>query len=253
MPSPASQSDAILAAARASLVDQRAGGRRLAPVGRHSAELRRADLLARLKRSVIGVAGITIAVMVAGMVIGGIGIGGVMLTGAGIAVVGALLLNYPRLAVPDQAALPRAPVNCVVGQVELWLEAQRPQLPPPAVRLVDQIGTQLDALNLQLARLPEETPAAGDVRRLVGEHLPGLVSAYTSIPRHLRNEMHAGTTPDQQLSASLTTISGEIDSATRQLAEGAMDRLAVQTRYLDARYGEGAAVAPALPAPGAPG
>jgi hypothetical protein len=242
----AHDSAAIMAAASRSLADQRAGGRRLAAIGRHSAALRRADLVARLRRAAIGVSGLVIGVMVAGMVIGGIGIGGVMLAGAGVAVAGALLLNYPRLAVPDQQALPKAPLGRMVGQVELWLEAQRPQLPAPAVRLVDRIGTQLDALNLQLASLQEESPAAADVRRLVGEHLPGLVSAYTSVPRHLRGQAHAGTTPDQQLTSSLATIAQEIDAATRSLAEGALDRLAIQSRYLENKYAGADEASPAL-------
>lgn len=247
----AHDSTAIMAAARRSLVDQRAGGRRLAAIGQHSAALRRADLLARVKRAVTGVAGLTVAVMAAGMVIGGIGIGGLMLAGAGIVAAGALLLNYPRLSMPERADLPAAPLPRMVGQVELWLEAQRPQLPPPAVRLVDQIGSQLDALNLQLARLKEDSAEAADVRRLVGEHLPSLVSAYTEIPRHLRAEPRAGATPDEQLATSLTTISAEIDQATRNLAEGSLDALAIQARYLDSKYGEAAAEPPALPAPGA--
>ena len=250
MANEAHDSAAIMAAASRSLADQRAGGRRLGAIGRHSAELRRADLIARVRRAAIATAGLVIGVMVAGMVIGGIGIGGVMLAGAGIAVAGALLLNYPRLSLPSQQDLPRAPMPRLVGQVELWLEAQRPQLPPPAVRLIDQIGSQLDALNLQLASLKEESEAAADVRRLVGEHLPGVVSAYTEIPRALRAEPRAGASPDEQLAASLQTISAEIDQATRSLAEGALDRLAIQSRYLDTKYGEAAQSPPLLPPAG---
>jgi len=81
------------------------------------------------------------------------------------------------------------------------------------------------------------------VRQLVGETLPGLVSTYTSIPRHLRAEASAGASPDQQLTDSLGKISAEIDSVTRQLAAGAIDNLAITTRYLDYKYG-GAIEAP---------
>ena len=68
----AHDSQAIMAAASRSLADQRAGGRRGAAIGYHSAQLRRTDLVARLRRTAIGVAGLVIGVMVAGMVIGGI-------------------------------------------------------------------------------------------------------------------------------------------------------------------------------------
>ena len=111
-------------------------------------------------------------------------------------------------------------------------------LPAPAVRLIDQIGVQLDALGLQLDGLDDSVPAVGEVRKLVGEHLPELVSSYTSIPRHLRAEPRAGRSPDEQLADSLGKISTEIDSVTRQLAEGAIDKLAIRTRYLDYKYGD---------------
>ena len=50
-------------------------------------------------------------------------------------------------------------------------------------------------------------------------------------------EARAGGTPDQQLTESLGKISTEIDSVTRQLASGAIDNLAIRTRYLDYKYG----------------
>jgi hypothetical protein len=45
--------------------------------------------------------------------------------------------------------------------------------------------------------------------------------------------------PDQHLVESLGKISTEIDSVTRQLASGAIDNLAIKTRYLDYKYGAG--------------
>ena len=50
-------------------------------------------------------------------------------------------------------------------------------------------------------------------------------------------EPRGGRTPDEQLTESLGKISVEIDSVTRQLAAGAIDNLAIQTRYLDYKYG----------------
>jgi hypothetical protein len=138
----------------------------------------------------------------------------------------------------------------MVGRTELWLEAQRPALPPPAVRLVDQIGVQLDALGAQLEGLRTDEPASGEVRRLVGEHLPGMVESYRKIPPHLRAEERGGRNADQQLVDGLGKISAEIDGITRQLASGDLDALAVQTRFLDYRYGGGIeGEGAALPAP----
>jgi len=54
----------------------------------------------------------------------------------------------------------------------------------------------------------------------------------------LRAEPSAGRSPYQELVCSLEKISSEIDGVTRQLAAGAIDKLAIRTRYLDYKYGE---------------
>ena len=230
-------SDLILRQARAALVNQRAGGRRAGSIGQRSAALKREYRLRKLIRTGIAVTGILFAAMVAGLVIDGIGVVGVMVTVMAICCALVLFSSYPKLKVPEMRDLTGGDVKSLVGRTELWLESQRPALPAPAVQLVDQIGMQLDALGLQLDGLDDKQPAAVEVRKLVGEHLPGLVNTYTSIPRHLRTEPRGGRTPDEQLTESLGKISVEIDSVTRQLAAGAIDNLAIQTRYLDYKYG----------------
>ena len=239
MTSPAHNSDRVLSEARASLVRQQAGGRRTGSIGKRSAEIRRQHMLRKATRIGAAVGAIIIAALAAGLVLDGIGFTGVMLTF--LAMVGAVVLfaSFPRLKVPEQAKLNRGSARTLVGNTELWLEAQRPALPAPAVQLVDRLGLQLDALGVQLEGLDEKQPAIAEVRKLVGEHLPGVVSAYTSIPRHLRSEKHGGLTPDDQLADSLGRISHEVDRVTRQLAEGQIDSLAVQTRFLDYKYGAG--------------
>jgi hypothetical protein len=233
------ESDQILRAARQSLVEQRAGGRRFGSIGRRSAAMKREHALRKLLRVGIASGAIVFAAMVAGLVIDGIGWTGIIVTM--LAIVAAIVFfgSFPRMKVPSRASLSGSDVKSLVGRTEIWLEHQRPALPAPAVQLVDRIGLQLDALGTQLDGLSETTPAAAEVRKLVGEHLPELVSSYTAIPRHLRGEERAGRTPDLLLADSLGKISTEIDSVTRQLAAGAIDDLAIRTRYLDYKYGEG--------------
>ena len=90
---------------------------------------------------------------------------------------------------------------------------------------------------MQLKDVDPAHPAMAEVRKLVGEHLPGVVEGYRKIPEHLRYEEHGGSTPDRRFMDSLQLISGEIDSVTRQLASGALDDLAIKTRFLDYKYG----------------
>ena len=237
MKSPAQQNEVILREARASLIRQREGGRRVRSIGRGSAELKTRHYKAKLTRIVVTVAGIVLAAMVAGTIIGGIGIEGLFYAAlAGLAAT-FLLGRYPRLKPPPRERLNEGDVRTMVGRTELWLESQRPALPAPAVQLVDQIGVQLDALGLQLEGLEPNQPAAIEVRKLVGEHLPEMVSTYRRIPAHLRTEDRGGRTPDEQLADGLSKISAEIDQVTRQLAAGDLDNLAIRGRYLDYRYG----------------
>lgn len=234
-------SDAILRDAKRSLVTQQEGGyhRRAgsAPIGRGSAEIRRRNLMTRIKLIGGALFAIVVAAMAAGLVIGGIGFTGVMVTFLAVVAAVFIFSNYPRVKVPKRSTLNTGDVRQMVARTELWLEHQRPALPPPAVTLVDRIGVQLDALGLQLETVDPAHPSAREVRKLVGEHLPEMVDSYRRIPAHLRKEQRAGATPEDQLVESLGKISAEIDSVTRQLADGAIDDLAIRTRYLDYRYG----------------
>jgi hypothetical protein len=235
------QSSAIIAAAGKSLEAQRAGGihrRGLTPsIGRGSAELKVRHFASKLKRIVIATAAILVGATAVGLVIDGIGFGGIVITF--LAIVAAVLAfsAFPRMKVPKRADLNRGDARQLVGRTELWLEAQRPALPAPAVTLVDQIGLQLDGLGKQLESVDQAHPATAEVRKLVGEYLPEMVDSYRKIPAHLRKEERAGSTPDKQLIDGLGKISHEIDSVTRQLASGALDDLAIRTRYLDYKYG----------------
>jgi len=235
----AQQSDKIMAEARRSLAFQRDGGRRRQPpIGRGSAQIRQQNLMNRIKLIVGSMAAIIVAAIVAGLVLDGIGFTGIMVVFLAIVAATFLFSSFPKVKVPRRSELNTGDVRHMVARTELWLESQRPALPPPAVTLVDKIGTQLDALGLQLETVDPAHPAAQETRKLVGETLPGMVDAYRRIPAQLRREKNAGASPDEQIVESLGKISNEIDQVTRQLAAGALDDLAVRTRYLDYKYGD---------------
>ncbi len=234
----AHQSDVIIGAARRSLVDQRAGGRRVLPQGARA--IKRGHLGRKLRNVALAVGGIWLGLSVLGSIIGGIGWEGLLL---GIVVTAGAAWafgKYPRMKLPtiDDLNPSQTDVRALVGRTELWLESQRPALPPPAVQLVDHIGLQLDVLAAQLAQADQDHPKAAEVRKLVGEHLPSLVQGYRQIPDHLRHEERAGSSPSKQFLDGLSTISAEIDSVTRQLAMGPIDNLAIKSRYLEYKYGE---------------
>jgi hypothetical protein len=228
--------------------DNRAGGRhRRAPsIGEGSARAKRDHLKGKIRNVAIALFALWVGMGVLGLIIDGLGFAGIMALVVASVVAVAVLGNYPKLKTPRLPDINKGNVQQMVSRTELWLEAQRPALPPPAVTLVDQIGVQLDGLGFQLDGLDQDHPKAREVRSLVGEQLPQMVESYRKIPPHLRTEKRAGSTPDEQLTDSLAKISGEIDSITRQLAEGSLDDLAIKHRYLDYKFGEGAETSPQL-------
>lgn len=235
-------SDRILREARTSLAVQREGGtHRPAPrgqsIGKGSAELKMKSLLTKVRNIAIAIVTIWIGAGIAGAFVNGIGFWGVMAVIVATAVAIAVFSSFPKVKTPKRAELKQGNPQQMVARTELWLEAQRPALPPPAQAIVDQLGVQLDALGLQLKGLGDNEPAMAEVRELVGEYIPETIDNYRKIPAHLRSEEHAGKTADQRLTESLTKLSGEVDRVTRRLAEGALDDLAIKSRYLEYRYG----------------
>ena len=228
--------------------DNRSGGRhrRTVSIGEGSAREKRKHLMTKVRNVVIALFALWVGMGVLGLIVDGIGFAGIMaLIVASVVAVG-IFGNYPKMKVPKRAEINKGNVQQMVARTELWLEHQRPALPPPAVNLVDQIGVQLDGLGYQLDGLDQNHPKAREIRSLVGEQLPEMVDSYRKIPAHLRGEKRAGATPDEQLTDSLAKISGEIDSITRQLAEGSLDDLAIKHRYLDYKFGQGAETSPQL-------
>ncbi|EDL48435.1 hypothetical protein [Erythrobacter sp. SD-21] len=241
-------SDRILGDAARVRDDNRTGGRhrREVSIGRGSAKIKKDVWLKRIRNILITLFGIWVAGGIAGLVIDGIGFAGVMAVLVASVVAVAVLSNYPKLKTPRRESLNKGNVQDMVGRTELWLENQRPALPAPAAAIVSDMGVQLDALGLQLEGVDQNHPKAREVRSLVGEQLPEMIDSYRKIPAQLRTEKRGGATPDEQLTDSLGKISGEIDSITRQLAEGSLDDLAIKHRYLDYKFGEGAETTPQL-------
>ncbi|MEM1196164.1 MAG: hypothetical protein AAGH57_08680 [Pseudomonadota bacterium] len=233
------QSERIMGAARQSLAVQRSGGthRSARSIGQGSAKEKAKVWINRAKYFAGAVLTILVTAGVAGVVLNGIGFAGVMMVALAVMAAAFVFSNFPRIKTPKREELKHGSPQQMVANTELWLEQQRKALPPPAVKVVDDLGVQLDALGLQLETIDAAHPAMNEVRELVGEYIPETIDNYRKIPEHLRAEQHTGKSADERLTDSLGKLSGEIDRVTRQLAEGAMDDLAIKDRYLEYRYG----------------
>lgn len=234
------ESEQILRSAKQSLIIQQEGGTHRpgrGSIGKGSAAAKRKVWMNRAKYFAGAVLTILVSASVAGVVLNGIGFTGVMMVALAVMAAAFVFSNYPKVKVPKRADLKLGNPQQMVARTELWLESQKPALPAPAAAIVDQLGVQLDALGVQLQTIEAGHPAIAEVRELVGEYIPETIENYRKIPEHLRKEQHAGGTADDRLTASLTKLSGEVERVTRRLAEGALDDLAVKSRYLDYRYG----------------
>lgn len=227
----ASQSDEILDNSRRALSNVR-----MAPIGIKSQALRRAHLWGKVSRAAVAVGAVLIGAGIVGTIIDGIGFSGVMITALAVAAAGYALLRYPSMPMPTTESLRQTDLATLAGKTEMWLESQRPALPAPAVNLMQDIGLRLDQLAPQLQTLDDNDPAAREVRKLVGEHLPELINGYKRIPETLKRKEHGGKTPEQQLVDGLKLIDREIETMTGQISRGELDKLATRGRYLELKY-----------------
>ncbi|MGL5838166.1 MAG: hypothetical protein ACRCY3_06655 [Sphingorhabdus sp.] len=228
----ANQSDQILDGARRSLKRIQMGP----PIGMKSRALRRAHFYGKVARAAMAVGVLLVGAGIIGAIIDGIGFWGVMITGVLGAAAAYVLLRYPDMPMPTPETLRQTDLATLAGKTEIWLEAQRPALPAPALSIVQDIGIRLDALAPQLQTLDETNPASREVRKLVGEHLPELINGYKRIPETLRRQDNGGKTPEAQLVDGLKRIDREIETMTGQIARGELDKLATRERYLELKY-----------------
>lgn len=205
-------------------------------VGTKGQALRRSHLFRKLGRILIAGGVVLLGAALFGAIIQPLGFVGLLAVVVLLAGVAALFSSWPAFPEPRAEDLPKADLKQLAGRTEIWLEAQRPMLPAPAKTLVDGIGVQLDLLAPQLQTLDPSTPAAQQIRKLVGEDLTELVTGYQRIPAGLRKEAHAGRTPDDTLVGGLKLLEREIGDAARSLAAGELDRLATRERYLELKY-----------------
>lgn len=205
-------------------------------VGTRGRALRRSHGWRKLGRIIVVAGAIVVGAAMVGALVAPLGFTGLLVTGVIIGAATVALASWPPFPEPRADDLPKADLKQLAGRTEIWLERQRPALPAPARTLVDGIGVQLDLLAPQLQTLDPATPAAANIRKLVGEDLPELVAGYQRIPEPLRREAHAGRTPDDTLTQGLALLEREIGDAARSLAAGELDKLATRQRYLELKY-----------------
>lgn len=212
--------------------------RRVSPEGRALAQRDRE----RRQRATLRLAGrMALSGVAVALVTAGIDVTVVPIGMAGILVaVAAFLIACVAIALLSRAGpimLAASPLGTLSEDTQHWLEQQRTLLPRMALPALDSISLRLHDMAPRLATLDADTPAADAVRRLLATDLPALVQGYEAVPPGLRTRAaNGGVSADAHLLSGLTLIDGEIDRMTEQLARGAFDELATQSRFLELKY-----------------
>lgn len=210
------------------------------PADRRSRQHREAEVMRRIGRIAAADGVILVGAIVFALAVAPLGIMGAMLVAVLMIAATLLFAALPTSAPPTAEKLVEVPLKALPRSTERWLDAQRPALPSPVSSLIDSIGVKLEILAPQLVMLDQQSQAAFEVRKLVGEQLPELVKGYQRVPEPLRGVERNGLTPDQQLAQGLQLIDDEIAEMSNQLAQGDLDHLATRGRYLQIRYADDA-------------
>lgn len=197
---------------------------------------REAEVVRRLGRIAAADGAIIVGAIVFALAVAPLGMMGALLVAVLLIAATMVFAVMPASTPVNVEKLAEIPLKALPRSTERWLDTQRPALPSPVRGLVDSIGVKLETLTPQLATLDENSPAATEVRKLIGEQLPELVKGYARVPEPLRRVERNGLTPDQQLAQGLQLIDDEIAEMTAQLAQGDLDNLATRGRFLQIKY-----------------
>jgi hypothetical protein len=156
---------------------------------------------------------------------------------AGAVAVGALALVHLVVgAKKPPARFSREELAALPVEAEEWLLERRLELPREAATAFDQLLDHLGELPPHLARLEPGSTPAWEARRLIGEHLPGLVGPWCALPASAREEDSEAKT---RLVGGLTTIALELERLTRDVSRDERMALETRQRFLDSRYRDG--------------
>ena len=207
---------------------------------RAAAERERRRLNSGLGRTLKRAAGVIIALWIATMIFGffrPIGLFGLL---AVIAIGLALVLVTAGTSgrrKPPQKFSAELPAAQLVDRIDSYLYRARPALPAPAQAEIDAMLATLPSIRPSFERAPALDPVAGDARRLIGTHLPGLIDRYLAVPPAYRARSEDGEpSVDDRLVEALKAGRGALDDVGERLARENVAAFETQGRFIESRY-----------------
>ena len=191
-----------------------------------------------LKRAAIAVGIISVVTIAIGLRFP-IGMFGFFAAVALAIAVGAVLLfsGAREIAAPNVGA--DLPNGEMVQRFDSYIFRARRALPAPAQAEVDLLSAQLTPLKQTLERVDQSDPSAQDARRLMSNHLPGLIDRYLHVPNAYRGEQDGeGFSVDQRLIEALAAGRQALADISDKLARSDVAAFETQGRFIQSRYSD---------------
>lgn len=225
------------------LLSRNVGSRSSREAARRSFERGVRAFLVRLRRAGVTFVGLMGALIVYSIATGGVGFFMFMAAAITILLAALLVMFFP---VRDRSRPEMREARVVDGgtairldrlavQTEDWLLERCRALPRQASGPLDRIVDRLRDLQPSLATVPAESALGGDAQRLLGKHLPSLVTTYLSLPPAERG-YYAET--NERLAESLAIVADQMDELCERVAEERRMGFETERRFIESRYSE---------------
>jgi hypothetical protein len=140
------------------------------------------------------------------------------------------LENEARLT-PQSLPLPELAIRAEDGLLDRCND-----LPGRALPAADRIMANLRELQPHLHQLsPQDAALEGDLRRLIGQHLPQLVDSWLALPAPARA---AGGESSRRITESLGIVADEMDHLLERCCREVQSDFDTQSRFIETRYRE---------------
>jgi len=161
------------------------------------------------------------------------------LAAVGIAIAAFMLIFF--YGAVETAMAPTVPVDAPNGEMvdrfDSYIFRARRALPAPAQAEIDHLSQSLTPLRQTLERVDQSNPDAQDARRLMSNHLPGLIDRYLHVPNSYRgNEDGEGVSVDQRLVDALAAGRQALGEISEKLARADVAAFETQGRFIQSRY-----------------
>jgi uncharacterized integral membrane protein len=157
-----------------------------------------------------------------------------------IVLAAAISMMFPTRAgrappAPTPEAVAQVPLPTLAEKCETWLLDRCEELPRAALPAADLILGRLRHLQPALADIPAASPLHGEVRRLVGGHLPRLVDAYLALPPEARDTRSENS---RRLAEGLDAVAEEMNRLCGEIDGCRATSFEIEHRFIESRYRE---------------